>query len=77
MTENFNYSHLTRVGRGRVGYVGEPNDGVKQMIADDGELLIQSPGLMMGYFKNNDATKEAITVGGWLRTGENLIKLGV
>ncbi|KAL7507982.1 hypothetical protein ACHAXN_005089 [Cyclotella atomus] len=70
MTENFNYSHMTRVGRGRVGYVGEPNDGVTQRIAEDGELQIQTPGLMMGYYKNEEATKETITEDGWLRTGD-------
>ena len=61
---------MTRVGRGRVGYVGEPNEGVKQRIAEDGELQIQTPGLMMGYFKNEEATKETITEDGWLKTGD-------
>jgi long-chain acyl-CoA synthetase len=61
---------MTRVGRGRVGYVGEPNDGVTQRIAEDGELQIQTPGLMMGYYKNEEATKETITEDGWLRTGD-------
>lgn len=41
---------MTRVGRGRVGYVGEPNDGVVQRIAEDGELQVQTPGLMMGKY---------------------------
>jgi len=70
MTENFNYSHMTQPGRGCVGYVGEPSEGVKQRIADDGELQVQSPGMMMGYYKNEDATKETITEDGWLRTGD-------
>jgi long-chain acyl-CoA synthetase len=70
MTENFNYSHMTKPGRGRVGYVGEPNSGVVQRIAEDGELQVQTPGLMMGYFKNEEATKETITEDGWLRTGD-------
>merc|ERR1719253_1724786 len=70
MTENFNFSHGTKPGRGRVGYVGEPQTGVEQHIADDGELQVQSPGMMMGYFKNEEATKETITEEGWLRTGD-------
>lgn len=70
MTENFNYSHMSKVGRGRVGYVGEPNPGVEQRIADDGEMQIKSPGTMMGYYKNEEATKETMTEDGWLRTGD-------
>ncbi|KAL7528692.1 hypothetical protein ACHAXR_002574 [Thalassiosira sp. AJA248-18] len=70
MTENFNFSHITKPGRGRVGYVGEPHVGVEQRIADDGELQVKSPGLMMGYFKGEDATKETFTEDGWLCTGD-------
>jgi len=70
MTENFNYSHMTKPGRGRVGYVGEPNEGVEHRIADDGEMQLKSPGNMKGYFKNEEATKEAFTDDGWLRTGD-------
>eukprot|EP01083_Nonionella_stella_P077134 210439_1 len=78
MTENFNYSHITKPGNGRVGYVGEPHVGVEQRIADDGELQIKSPGLMMGYFKQEDATNETMTEDGWLRTGDKgeLDKMG-
>merc|ERR1719478_643361 len=70
MTENFNYSHMTKPGRGRVGYVGEPSDGVEQRIAEDGEIQVKTPGMMMGYFKNEEATNETITEDGWLRTGD-------
>jgi len=61
---------MTRVGRGRVGYVGEPNQGVTQRIAEDGEIQLKTPGLMMGYYKNEEATKETMTDDGWLRTGD-------
>ena len=70
MTENFNYSHITKPGRGRVGYVGEPHPGVVQRIAADGELQIKTPGMMMGYYKNEEATKETMTDDGFLRTGD-------
>lgn len=70
MTENFNYSHMTKPGRGKVGYVGEPSPNVQQRIGDDGEMQVLTPGCMMGYFKNEEATKETIMEDGWLRTGD-------
>ena len=70
MTENFNYSHLSRPGKARVGYVGQPYDDVEQRLGDDGEIQVKTPGMMMGYFKNPEATKETITDDGWVRTGD-------
>ena len=61
---------MTKPHRGRVGYVGEPSEGVEQRIAEDGEIQVKSPGVMMGYFKNEEATKETMTEDGWLRTGD-------
>ena len=61
---------MSQPGRGRVGYVGEPSEGVEQRIAADGEIQVKSPGMMMGYFKNEEATKETMTEDGWLRTGD-------
>jgi len=70
MTENFNYSHLSQPGKSRVGYVGHPYEDVEQRIAEDGELQVKTPGRMMGYFKDDAATKESITEDGWVRTGD-------
>ncbi len=70
MTENFNYSHISRPGKARVGYVGQPYDDVEQRLSEDGEIQVKTPGMMMGYFKNVDATKETITDDGWVRTGD-------
>ncbi len=63
-------SHINKPGRVRVGYVGEPQIGVEQRIAEDGEIQVNSPGMMMGYFKNEEATQGTITEDGWLRTGD-------
>jgi long-chain acyl-CoA synthetase len=70
MTENFNYSHLSRPGKGVPGFVGQPYDDVEHRIATDGEIQVKTPGKMMGYFKNDEATKETITDDGWVRTGD-------
>jgi long-chain acyl-CoA synthetase len=70
MTENFNYSHLSLPGKCRPGYVGHAYDDVQVRIAEDGEIQVKSPGQMVGYYKNQEATKEAFTDDGWLRTGD-------
>ena len=70
MTENFNYSHTAKPGQGRVGYVGHAYDDVVCRIAEDGEIQVKSPGMMMGYYKNPESTAETITADGFLRTGD-------
>lgn len=70
MTENFNYSHISKPGKARAGYVGTPYDDVEHRIASDGEIQVKTPGCMMGYYKNEDATKESMTDDGWVRTGD-------
>jgi len=54
----------------RIGTVGGPIRNVQVRIADDGEIEVNSPGVMKGYFNKPDATKEAFTPDGWLRTGD-------
>ncbi|HEV7669373.1 MAG TPA: AMP-binding protein [Thermoanaerobaculia bacterium] len=70
MTENFVYSHASRLGRVRPGYVGEPYPGVESRISDEGEIQVKSPGAMKGYFKAPELTAEAFTADGFLRTGD-------
>ncbi|KZZ78276.1 AMP-binding acetyl-CoA synthetase, partial [Oleiphilus sp. HI0133] len=70
MSENFAYSHISLPGRSRVGYVGEPLPGVEQRISEIGEIEVNSPANMMGYYKDDEKTKESFTEDGFLLTGD-------
>ena len=51
------------------GSVGRPLPGVTVRISPDGEILVQSPGVMHGYFGDVAASRATLD-GGWLRTGD-------
>ncbi|PAV25228.1 AMP-binding acetyl-CoA synthetase [Tamilnaduibacter salinus] len=70
MSENFAYSHTTRPGRARTGYVGEPLPGVDVKISEEGEVLVKSPATMMGYYRDEEKTRQTFTEDGYLRTGD-------
>ena len=71
LPENFGYSHLSLPGQEREGYVGQCNPGVSCRIAADGEVLVKSPGQMLGYFKARDQTADSLTPDGYFRTREH------
>ena len=50
--------------------VGVPIDGVELRLADNGEILVKSPGLLKEYYKNPEATAEVLTPDGWYHTGD-------
>lgn len=70
MTEDFCYSHSSVPGDVRVGYVGAPYEGVEVRISEEGEVLIKSPGAMLGYYKQPELTEAAFTEDGFFRTGD-------
>lgn len=54
----------------RLGTVGKPIRNVQARIAEDGEIEVQGPGVMLGYYKKEDATRDAFTADGWFKTGD-------
>src|SRR5450830_1833189 len=54
----------------RADTVGVPCQGVEIKVADNGEILVKSPGLLKGYFKNPEATAEVLTPDGWYHTSD-------
>jgi long-chain acyl-CoA synthetase len=70
MSENFNYSHVNKLGQVRVGFVGSPYKGVECKLSPENEVLVKSPGMMMGYYKQPNETREAFTEDGFFRTGD-------
>jgi acyl-CoA synthetase (AMP-forming)/AMP-acid ligase II len=84
MTEASPVTHISILGRNKPGTVGPPVADTKQKVVDlvsgaelpigeVGELLVQGPQVMLGYFNRPDATEESIVdddTGRWLRTGD-------
>jgi len=70
MTENCGYSHVCRPGQYREGWIGQNCPGVEVRISEQGEVLVRSGSTMQGYYKEPEKTADALTVDGFLRTGD-------
>jgi long-subunit acyl-CoA synthetase (AMP-forming) len=70
MTEDFAYSHNSTDAINAPGYVGVPMPGVQVRLSEEGEVLIKSPGQMVGYYKRPDLDAESFTADGFFHTGD-------
>ncbi|WP_417266523.1 AMP-dependent synthetase/ligase [Brumimicrobium sp.] len=54
----------------KFGTVGTLLDNVEVKFADDGEIIVRGPNVMMGYYNQPEKTKEVLTEDGWFHTGD-------
>ncbi|MGA9088707.1 MAG: long-chain fatty acid--CoA ligase [Bradyrhizobium sp.] len=52
------------------GSVGRPLYGLEARLGEQSELIVRSPAVMQGYWRNKQATAQALSPDGWLRTGD-------
>jgi len=69
-TEGTAVATATPAGGIRIGTVGTPLPEVELRIADDGEIVVRSPGVFKGYFRDEAATAQTVDPDGWLHTGD-------
>lgn len=68
-TEGTGVTCTSQEGKTKFGTVGTPVPGTEVKIAEDGEILVKSPGVFAGYYKNEKATAETLK-DGWLYSGD-------
>jgi long-chain acyl-CoA synthetase len=70
LTESAPVITANRLDAYKFGSVGHAIPGVEVRIGPDDEILARGPNIMMGYWNNEEATKQVIDDEGWLHTGD-------
>jgi long-chain acyl-CoA synthetase len=69
MTESSALICIQQDGDVKLDTVGPPLPGVEVRITESGEVIVRSPGVFQGYFKNPEATRQSLA-DGWIHTGD-------
>jgi long-chain acyl-CoA synthetase len=69
-TETAVFVCLQPDNQARADTVGVPIAGVEIRVAENGEILVKSPGLLKEYYKNPMATAEVLSASGWYHTSD-------
>jgi len=70
LSETTPVTNTNRIGKIKPGTVGPALKDTIIKIGEGGEILIKGPQVMMGYYKNEAATKEVFTDDGFFKTGD-------
>ncbi len=70
LSENASVVSINVPSANKIGTVGKPLDHVQVKLAEDGELLVKSSSMFLGYSNNQDSTSCEFTQDGWLKTGD-------
>jgi long-chain acyl-CoA synthetase len=70
LTETTAATHINRPDAYKLGTVGLPLPGVETKLAEDGEILVRGPNVMVGYRNDPAATSAVIDADHWLHTGD-------
>lgn len=70
LTETSPAISINTLDNAKFGSVGTAFEYTEFKVAEDGELMVKSPAVMKGYYREEEKTKEMFTEDGWLKTGD-------